>query len=98
MLILPRANAREGSVWVSFLFFFKGKTADGPLETDGILTEMGGRLQMRRLQMNHAREPNRCHDERFFAVSRAPLRLIDQVAAENIQRLYGNVVECVMQK
>ena len=53
---------------------------------------------MRRLQMNHAREPNRCHDERFFAVSRAPLRLIDQVAAEIIQRLYDNVVECVMQK
>ena len=38
------------------------------------------------------------HDEQFFAVSRAPLRLIDQVAAEIIQRLYGNVVECVMQK
>lgn len=53
---------------------------------------------MWRLQMNHAREPNRCHDERFFAVSRSPLRLIDQVAAEYIQRLYGNVVECVKQK
>ena len=25
VLILPRANAREGSVWVSFLFFFKEK-------------------------------------------------------------------------